>query len=211
MICKLCQSKTNEFITLSNGHQYFLCDVCDLVFLNPQFYLNDEQEKSRYDLHENSIENQSYVAMFEGFIAEAVTPFKTSVKKILDYGSGPGPVLVELLKQKGYEVKNYDPIYARNEFEGEKFDLITSTEVFEHFYNPQKEIEKIISLMKSGAYLSIMTRFLVDKDKFQSWFYKDDPTHVCFYSLKTFDFLAWEHGLKIVKNNGFNLIILQKN
>lgn len=181
------------------------------MFLDSQFFLDYESEKSRYDLHENTIENQGYVAMFEKFIAEAVTPFHDSVKEILDYGSGPGPVLAELLKRKGYQADIYDPIYAKNSFQENSFDLITSTEVFEHFNDPKKDIEKLVSLLKSGAYLSIMTRFLPEKDKFKSWFYKDDPSHVSFYSLKTFEFLGRENGLKIIKNNGFNLIILQKN
>lgn len=211
MFCKLCRAEIKETISLANGRYFHSCDNCGFVFLDPSFFLNIEDEKARYDLHENNISNQGYVEMFEKFIADAVMPFKTSVKKILDYGSGPGPVLAELLKHKGYEVSIYDPIYARNDFEEESFDLITSTEVVEHFYEPFDEIKRMVSLLKPKAYLSIMTRFLPEKSKFKSWFYKDDPTHVSLYSLSSFEFLARELGLRIVKNNGHNLIILQKN
>lgn len=211
MNCRICKNKINETISLANGREFFSCVFCDFVFLNPKFLLNIEEEKARYDNHENSIENLGYVKMFEEFIAEAVTPFQTSVKTILDYGSGPGPVLAELLKRKAYQVSIYDPIYAKNEYRENSFDLITSTEVFEHFNEPLNEIKRIIALLKPKGYLSVMTKFLPEKDKFKSWFYKDDPTHVSFYSLKTFEFLARELGLTSIKNNGTNLIVLQKH
>ena len=56
-----------------------------------------------------------------------------------------------------------------------------------------------------------MTRFMPELDKFESWFYKDDDTHVSFYALKTFEFLAKELGLELVKQNGMNIILLRKN
>ncbi len=207
--CRLCSSKLEESTTLKNKEIYWHCKNCFFTGLDEKFFLKPEDEKARYDLHENSIVNQGYVDMFEDFISYAITPYKESVKTILDYGSGPDPVLAQLLKGKGYEVESYDPIYNKTDLSDKKFDLICSTEAFEHFYQPRKEIHTIKELMKTDSYLAIMTRFMIPLEQFKSWFYKDDPSHVSFYELNSFEFIAKEYGFEIIKNDGFKKIVLK--
>ncbi len=148
--------------------------------------------------------------MFEKFIEFSITPYKNSITKLLDYGSGPQPVLAEILRAKDYQVEIYDSFYAQNKFKPGSFDLITSTEVFEHFHNPIKEIEKIIDLTKPNGYIAVLTRFCPELEKFKSWFYKDDKTHVSFYTVKTFEYIAKRFNLKILKHDDFEYIVFQK-
>ena len=204
--CLICQSETKD---LSIASRKFLhCQACLFTSLDPQHFLNIEDEKARYELHENTIDNEGYVKMFEEFIAYAISPFQ--VNKVLDYGSGPEPVLTELLKRKGYQAESYDPFYAQNSFTANSFEMIVSTEVFEHFFDPLKEIEKVLSLLKTGGYLSIMTRFNPGPREFENWFYKNDPTHVSFYALETFEFLAQKYKLEILKQDSHKNIVFQK-
>jgi SAM-dependent methyltransferase len=207
--CSICKQNTTNITVLNNGKIFYHCSNCNFSGLDSAFFLNPSEEKSRYDNHENNIENQGYVDMFERFIDFTIS--ELSVRTILDYGSGPGPVLAELLSKKGYKVSTYDPFYAPKKFENESFDLITSTEVFEHFNNPLEEIKKLISLVKPNGYISVMTRFCPELDKFKSWFYKDDDTHVSFYSPKTFEYIAKLFNLKIIKHDNFQYILLQKS
>ena len=208
--CLICHTETTKTTTLSNGKIFHHCDNCAFSHLDSKFFLNQEEEKARYDLHENSINNQGYVEMFENFIEFGITPYQDSVKKILDYGSGPEPVLAELLKNHGYQVEVYDPFYAAHTYEAESFDLISSTEVFEHFFDPLKEIQNILKLLKSNGYLVIMTRFSPELEEFKSWFYKDDPSHVSFYQIKTFTYISQLFDLEILKNDGFQTICIHK-
>jgi hypothetical protein len=52
----------------------------------------------------------------------------------------------------------------------------------------------------SGGWLGIMTSFLTTDDAFESWYYRRDPTHVTFYSEKTFEVIAeqrnWDYEIK---------------
>jgi SAM-dependent methyltransferase len=146
--------------------------------------------------------------MLETFIKATIQPYQ--VTRILDYGSGPSPVLAELLRRQSYQVEIYDPIYAANKFPEASFDLLCATEVVEHFYQPLQEFPKMLRLLKPNGYLALMTRFSPSYDEFKSWFYKDDSTHTSFYSLKTFEYLAAEFGMEIVNYREPDLIVLQK-
>lgn len=208
--CLVCETKVTEFTQLKNSKIYWHCQNCFFTKLDPSFHIDSAKEKARYDKHQNSIADQGYVKTLEKFIDYSITPFKESITNILDYGSGPEPVLAELLKRQGYKTKIYDPFYATNQFSDESFDFITSTEVFEHFYDPKKEIENILSLVKVKGFIAIMTRFCTTIEEFKSWFYKDDPTHVSFFTIKTFEYLSKELGFTIVKHDGFQVLVIQK-
>ena len=45
-------------------------------------------------------------------------------------------------------------------------------------------------LLKKNGWLGIMTNTLTTDDAFDSWYYRRDPTHVCFYSDATFKVIA---------------------
>jgi CTP:phosphocholine cytidylyltransferase-like protein len=49
-----------------------------------------------------------------------------------------------------------------------------------------------------------------DDEKFLKWYYIQDITHIGFFSMKTFEYIAKEFDLKIIRNNKKNVIILQK-
>lgn len=185
---------------------YHHCDNCDFAFLDPLYLPDSQKEKARYDIHENNTDNESYLEIFKNFISYAIEPYLPN--KILDYGSGPEPVLAKLLEEEKYLVETYDPFYSPQKPDS-KFDLISSTEVFEHFHNPLKDIEKIITYMEPGAYLAIMTRFIPSFEEFKTWNYKDDTTHVSFFSPKTFETITEIFNFKILKHNNLDTIILK--
>ena len=208
MDCRICHKAISKTTTLKNGRRYLHCEHCLFIGMDEEFFLDAQAEKARYDLHRNSIEDQGYVTMLETFIKATIQPYQ--VTRILDYGSGPNPVLAELLRRQSYQVEIYDPIYAANKFPEASFDLLCATEVVEHFYQPLQEFPKMLRLLKPNGYLALMTRFSPSYDEFKSWFYKDDSTHTSFYSLKTFEYLAAEFGMEIVNYREPDLIVLQK-
>ena len=67
----------------------------------------------------------------------------------------------------------------------------------EHFSNPKGEWELFLKLVKRGGWIGIMTQLYDREIDFSQWYYKNDPTHVSFYSKETFHWLVEEYNLKL--------------
>ncbi len=212
--CPLCFSPAN-FFQEGENREYYLCPCCGMIFVPSNFFISNQEEKDRYLEHENSIENEGYVAMFENAIRQ-INDCCKNVRLILDYGCGYEPVLKTLLERHGYEADIYDENFFHEVDLRQSYDLIISTETFEHFKNPAKELDRLTSLISPSGYLAIMTQFYsfknqsISKDKFKTWYYQRDPTHIVFYSDQTFEWIADHYQLRIVWNNNKNFLILQK-
>ncbi len=185
------------------------CPQCDLIFVPESHHLSPDQEVSRYKMHRNTLSNEGYVGMFLEKIA-MLHQYCPQVKSVLDYGCGPSPVLAELLKREGFSCDIYDP-YFFPLFPESSYDLVISTEVFEHLRDIRQELHKICTLIKQGGYLAIMTSLHDDVSDFENWWYASDPTHICFFGGSTFDWLAKEFGFEITFRDTKNFIILKKS
>ena len=116
----------------------------------------------------------------------------------LDFGCGPGPALAAIFVEAGFNMSVYDPYFAPDEIVlTGQYDFVTCTEAIEHFYQPHKEWELLVSLVREGGMLGIMTKLARDVEAFSRWHYKNDPTHVSFFSKETFLYLAKRDGLSI--------------
>ncbi|HEX9113642.1 MAG TPA: class I SAM-dependent methyltransferase, partial [Nitrospirota bacterium] len=78
-----------------------------------------------------------------------------------------------------------------------QYDFITASEVVEHLREPRKELDRLWQCLKPGGTLGIMTKFVVDKGTFPEWHYKNDRTHICFFSQPTFTWLTGRWGADI--------------
>jgi len=188
---------------------FLRCPQCDLIFVPENHHLSPDQEFSRYKMHRNTLSNEGYVGMFLEKIA-MLHQYCPHVKSVLDYGCGPAPVLAELLMREGFSCDIYDPFFFPVVPEG-SYDLVISTEVFEHLRDIRHELHKICRLIKHGGYLAVMTSLHDVVSDFENWWYASDPTHICFFSAITFEWLAEEFGFEIVFRDNKNFIILQKN
>lgn len=172
-----------------------------------QYHLLPEDEASRYRLHHNSLLNEGYVRTFLDKIG-LIHQYCMDAKTVLDYGCGPEPVLAELLKRDGFECDLYDPNFFPELPRG-SYDLVISTEVFEHLRDIVGEIGKIRALLDQGGYLAIMTSFHDPVKNIENWWYLGDPTHICFFGSRTFEWLAAKFGFNIIYTNKKNFIILK--
>jgi len=192
---------------------YYHCQNCDLIFIDEADIIDSTEEKERYAQHDNNNQNKGYVKMFKRFINQ-VLELHINLGKIetaLDFGCGPGPVLADLLKEGGLKVDIYDPyFYPEKVFKGKEYDLITSTEVFEHLKNPLNEIELLLEHLKDGGYLALMTSYHPGPDEFEDWWYKWDPTHITFYNQNTFREIAERFLLEIVFADGEKYCLFKK-
>lgn len=206
MNCLICESpQTSSFKVLRKPERnYHQCSECDLIFMTPAERMTSVDEKSRYDLHQNEGQ-EGHRAFLEPLIKEVET-FTESTQRhprdisILDFGCGPSAFLGNTLISKGYQVSNYDfYYYPDNDALRRSYHVITSTEVWEHLYNPRQEIEKQLRLLKSGGILAVMTSAHKGGAHFSDWYYRRDLTHVTFFSEKTMEWIAQKFNLRVLK------------
>ncbi len=209
-LCKICSSATTTIKNQKTDKSYYRCKECDYIFLDEKFYIDESRERLHYDKHDNNFECHGYVEMFERLIDEFLT--LDEVRDALDFGCGEGEVLPILLEKNGVSCDRYDLFYfPQKVYKDKKYDLIVSTEVIEHLASPLEVLEELSLHLKEGAYLLLMTRFHPQNDeKFLEWFYIRDITHIGFFSLKTFEYLASKLSLGIVKHNSKNTILFKK-
>jgi len=207
--CIVCGSSELEKIELDE--LYYHCSHCEAIFIERDEIVDSKEEKERYQGHDNNHQNEGYVKMFEDFLEEAIFPYTEDINSVLEFGCGPGPVLADLFEREGYDVDKYDPyFYPEKVFKERKYDLITSTEVFEHFSEPRKEMELLTSHLSDGGYLAVMTSFHPGPEEFADWWYKWDPTHIVFYNIETFKDIAAQFALQIVYTDSEKYIIFKK-
>lgn len=192
--CPLCNSPETNHFCKDRLRDYLRCDCCGLVFVPKQFHLSPEQEKAQYDLHENNPDDQGY-RQFLSRLADPLLERLPPGSMGLDFGSGPGPCLSLMLEEQGHSMAVYDLYYADNRalLEGE-YDFITATEVVEHLSQPVKELQRLWGMLRPGGYLGLMTKLVSDRNKFASWHYKTDPTHISFFSQQSFEYLGQQWG-----------------
>jgi len=182
-----------------------LCKECSLVFVLPSHRLDAKAEKERYDLHTNDSDDPNY----RKFLSRVFDPVCERVNRGafgLDFGSGPGPTLSKMFEESGYRMKIYDHFYAKDTVALElTYDFITSTEVVEHLYDPKTVLEKLWALLNEDGLLALLTQPYPPEEAFDAWYYKNDPTHVCFFSPETMSWLAkkWKADLEIIGKDVF--------
>lgn len=207
--CQLCNAAARRFETPRSG-AYYHCSVCDFIFASRELLLPPAEERDCYEEHNNSIDNEGYVKRFERFIDAAVLPYAKQKSEALDYGCGPGPVLQLLLQRRGFAVDIFDPYFAPDIPSGKSYDLVTCTEVLEHAYEPHRMWKHLLSLLNPGGHIAIMTVFHLGCENFANWWYKNELTHVCFYSLRTFAWLCDNLPLEWVYDDGRQMITLSR-
>jgi tRNA pseudouridine65 synthase len=197
MSCPLCRSERVREFSRCIGRDYYRCDECSLVFVPPGQFLTAEAEKKRYDLHRNSPDDPGY----RQYLARLFTPLQHCLAPGscgLDFGSGPAPTLSLMFEEAGHSMTLFDRFYEPAPAALERqYDFITAAEVVEHLHDPRTELERLWACLRPGGRLGIMTQWLVERDAFLRWHYKNDLTHVCFFSQEAFAWLAalWDAEL----------------
>ncbi|MDM3871173.1 class I SAM-dependent methyltransferase [Porticoccus sp. W117] len=207
--CPLCHSPDIQSYSRDKSRHYLNCQQCQLVFVPTEQHLSAEQEKAVYDLHQNEIHDAGY----RRFLSRLYTPLIERLPagaQGLDFGCGPGPALAEMFREVCYPVNLYDCFYHPNRNALEKqYDFIVATEVVEHLSQPGLELQRLWQLLKPNGWLGLMTKLVIDLEAFNSWHYKNDLTHICFFSRATFVWLAGQWGAT-VEFAGSDVILLHK-
>jgi 2-polyprenyl-3-methyl-5-hydroxy-6-metoxy-1,4-benzoquinol methylase len=212
MVCHICQTPTDPFEDQTGKTIFHYCGSCTAVFKSVEHHRPLDEQKKRYDLHENNEDDPGYRAYFQRFL-DFVLPHIKEVERALDFGCGRSTLLSEMLEEHGIICQSYDPIYHPDtDYTDQTFDLIVSTEVFEHLHHPKEVFVSLVSLLKEGGYLAIQTQFHPnDTEAFRSWYYHKDPTHIVFSDLRPLPYWQKKYGCELLVDNGKNMVVLRKN
>jgi SAM-dependent methyltransferase len=207
--CPLCDAPAPTPFHADRRRRYLRCAACELVFVPGDDYLSPSRERAEYDLHENAVDDPAY-RRFLSRLGEPLMARLAPGAEGLDFGCGPGPALAAMLGEAGFRVSLYDPFYfPRPEALQRSYDFICATEVVEHLHRPGFELDRLWQCLRPGAVLGVMTKLVRDREAFASWHYKNDPTHVCFFSRATWRW--WAHrqgaGLSFI---GADVILLER-
>lgn len=206
--CPLCGTPSSAQMQ-SHGRDFHHCRECDLIAIAAEQHLPAGAQRERYAFHENSLENGGYVRMFEAFI-ERVRVHAPPRAKALDVGCGPRRVLIELMRRAGYDAGGFDPVYGIDDTSGTPFDLIVSTEAFEHISRPGESLAFLVGLLDHEGVLAVMTRLHPGFDAIGDWWYARDPTHVSFYSGTTMQWIAGKYGLSLLECDDVQITVMRK-
>ncbi len=184
------------------------CPCCRLVFAATADLPAPGAEKERYARHRNGPDDAGYVAFLRQALEPAL-PFLKPEMRGLDFGCGHTPTLQLLLAAAGRHCENYDPFFFPAWPEG-LFDFLFATEVVEHFHHPAAGWTRMLSLLKPGGILTVMTASWEDLEAFATWGYASDETHVAFYHRKTLEWIFEKFGLAELAGGNPRVCVLKK-
>ena len=97
-----------------HDRRYDWCPTCGSIQIAADLLPTPETERNRYLEHNNQPDNSNYREYLTRFLESAIATTVSPPARILDFGSGPSPVLSMLLAERGYDVWSYDPIFQPN-------------------------------------------------------------------------------------------------
>ncbi len=186
---------------------HFHLDLASQIIQKDQsHFVSSEVAKARYDTHDNGVNNIDYIAyqksIFDDFIGMYLKQGTS-----LDYGCGEGAVLQRFIENLFIYDLYYHPddqIFKRT------FDNIILIEVVEHFEFPLMEFKRLTELLNQGGRLIVQTQFYTDFEHISEWWYVRDSTHVSFYNVEAFKFLAQALGLTLIYTDYKSRVVLEK-
>ncbi len=188
-------------LIFDNDIKYFECQTCAYVQTEYPHWL-DKAYASAINHCDTGImaRNQSNV----GLVLATLSMLGKMDGTVVDCAGGYG-ILVRLLRDRGIEALWADP-YCKNllavgfEHTGERANLVTAFEAFEHFVDPMVEAEKLFAIAPN---LLISTEVIATPAPAldQWWYYGlDHGQHIGFFRLKSLQMLAKKFNKNLVSN-----------
>ena len=210
MNCRLCGSPDCPTVYRDAAREYRHCAVCDLIFVPASQFVTVDEERARYELHDNTGGHAGYRS-FLNEAAEIVEQVTVQSGRILDFGSGRNAVLTSLLRDRGYSCTAYDPLYGigmdSTEF---PYDTVVLCEVIEHLRDLKEDLRIITGMMNPSGTVVIRTGLHPPPGSFGSWWYKNDRTHINYLGMPTVEWIAKTFGYAVVDSGKKGIVVLKR-
>lgn len=209
MKCLLCHHTDVSVYYKSKKASFYECSSCQVVFRNPEELLALEAEKQRYLLHNEDASDIGYRASVLPLVNTINKQFPLSAKG-LDYGAGTSAIVAKMLTEKGFQMQLWDPFFHPNtNVFDQTYSFISCSETIEHFHHPLQEFQRMYDALEPKGILFCKTELLPEKEKFKDWYYKNDITHVSFFSKASLEWVQKQIGFTTLAIYG-NVIVFGK-
>ncbi|WKK66409.1 class I SAM-dependent methyltransferase [Lutimonas zeaxanthinifaciens] len=199
--CPLCTKASNVFYE-DEKHLFYQCMDCRGIFRSESQRLSNTEEIKRYLLHRDPELDEGYYQFILPLIEE-VRSFAKKGAQGLDYGCGQHKFLLKTLTKEGFNTFGYDPLFLDDKkLLKQQYDFIVCCEVIEHFFHPLREFQRLKNILVPQGKLICKTDVYDSKTDFETWYYKNDPTHVFIYMEETFEWIRQNLDFKDVKVDG---------
>lgn len=197
--CPICNSPS--VFLIKKKRIFWECPVCTLIF-TPQKLCSIYETLHYIRQWKNSSQD-----FWNKVIATILPLLETHhvPRRILDFGAGSGD-FSKTLRSRGFDVTEYEPM--RHVKTGSQdypvlFDCIIALEVIEHIQNLQEVFAMLSRWLAPGGMLFFSTVIIEPspdpahkQHQFQNYWYKDDLTHVNFFTVPAIEMLASILGFK---------------
>jgi hypothetical protein len=209
MNCRLCNAEECIHVCSDLHRSFFHCVRCGLIFVPASDHLSLSDEKARYALHDNDAGHEGYLR-FLSEMADSVIEHSSPNAHILDFGCGKEAVLSSILRARGFDCTPYDPLYEIGPSAlARQYDAVVLCEVIEHLRELPHEVAIVKQVLKPTGKVFIRTRLYPSLPEFSKWWYKEDPTHVNFFSRPSMELLASMMGLTMEDTEKPDIFIMQ--
>jgi hypothetical protein len=212
MKCKICNADAKQefthIILTKYSVGYFRCQVCDLLQTEEPYWLPEAYSIIPTDTGILRRNNQ-----FARMTSSLLFFLFGRNTKFLDYAGGYG-IFTRLMRDNGFDYYWHDP-YTQNlvarHFEysptSGPIALLSTFESFEHFANPLAEIDKMLAISDTILFSTMLIGRQTPAPN-DWWYYGfEHGQHVCFYSIRTLDYIAKQKKLYLCSNKyNFHLL-----
>lgn len=204
---KSCEEVRGRFLPRSGRRvDFHLCDACGFCFA-PEFSQWHREEFAKY------IYNSKYVTVdpdstgarqnAQTMMLESLFGAHKNAITHFDYGGGAG-LLTQNLKRSGWQSVTADPFMGPSNVGrfGDRYDLVTAFEVFEHVADPNSIITDLLAAVKPGG-LILFSTLLSDRHiraglPLEWWYASPRNGHISLYSSSSLRLLFDSHRWKVL-------------
>jgi hypothetical protein len=190
--------------TILQKHQikYFRCDHCGFIQTEKPYWLSEAYTET---IARSDIGLIGRNIKFSNISSVIISVFFNCKAHFLDYGGGNG-MFVRLMRDKSFNFFWQD-LYSENQFargferkDGDKYDLVTAFEVFEHVEDPISEIKRMLSYSDNILFSTILIP--ANNPLPEDWWYfaLDSGQHISLYSKQSLKELASKLNLHLYSN-----------
>jgi hypothetical protein len=184
------------------------CTACGFIQVNNPAWLAEAYESAITCSDVGIVDRNIKFAKTASVVIECLTGRHG---RFLDYGGGAG-LFTRLMRDAGYDFLWYDRHcqnlyavgFAADLSSGERYELLTAAEVFEHLPDPLATVQEMAGLSRN---ILFTTQLLPDPppNPGQWWYYgQEHGQHISFFGRKTLQVMADKLDLHYA-TNGHNL------
>ena len=227
--CPLCGSRDSQPERIVEGYELERCRSCDLVFVNPQpteeslthLYLQKTPE-SQAEFYRQTV-SAAQIAEYDRILAD-LSALLPAAGRLLDLGCAAG-YFMQRAERAGFEAHGTDLATWVEGIAAERgvpnvrcgrleaaafadgwFDVVHSSQVFEHLPRPVDELKEIRRVLRPGGILYINVpnyrclSIVLGRDDFEL---NTPPEHVAYYTPRTLATLLSRAGFDVVRTASY--------